>query len=239
MRFYQPFSFTEVIFLNEKNRHHAINVMRCRIGDICYLFDGCGNEVKTRISQISKKEVCVEILEKIENSSESILKIRLFQALCKGEKMDWIIQKSVELGVTDITPIITERCDIKLSSDRLEKKIEHWRNIVISAAEQSGRAVLPALHSVISLKEAISLHSDTMRFLLTPSAKMNISTVGAGHVSAVNIYIGPEGGFSDYEISFADKEGVYCVALGKRVLRTETAPLVAISVMQALWGDFL
>lgn len=241
MRVYQPFLNEKTIILNERNQHHVINVMRCHEQDICYVFDGLGKEVKASISKITKKEVVVDILENIENNNESPLDTPLFQALCKGEKMDWIIQKSVELGVTEITPIFTERCDVKLSQDRLEKKMEHWRNIIVSATEQSGRAVLTKLHPPLSLQTAIQQQSQSLCLLLTPRTKNTLSDVGAGLVPAqkkLAIFIGPEGGFSEAEVIAAEKQGVQCITLGKRILRTETAPLAAIASLQTLWGDF-
>lgn len=241
MRIYQPFSYETTIALNERNKHHMINVMRCRVGDLCQVFDGAGKEVNTKIAQITKKEVILEILEPRENNTESPLKIHLFQALCKGEKMDFIMQKSVELGVTEITPLMTERCDVKLSSDRLEKKMEHWKNIIISATEQSGRAVLPLLHPVIMFHESVQQNTNSFSLLLTPSANKTISVVGADLVlaqSTIAIFIGPEGGFSENEITLAEKQNIHVVNLGKRILRTETASLAVIASLQALRGDF-
>lgn len=241
MRIYQPFVNEKNIVLNERNQHHVINVMRCRENDVCYVFDGNGREVKARISKVTKKEVIVDILEEIENNNESPLKIHLFQALCKGDKMDVIIQKSVELGVTDITPLITERCDVKLSSDRLEKKVEHWRNIIIHATEQSGRAVLAKLNEPLSLREAIQQQAQHLRLLFTPQSEKKLSDVGAGLVPAQSkfaIFIGPEGGFSESEVAYAIDHGVDALMLGKRILRTETAPIAIIAALQTLWGDF-
>lgn len=237
MRIYQSFSGDKHIFLDEHNRHYVINVMRCRVNDECYIFDGQGHEVKAKIVTISKKEVILEIVEKVENNNESSLKIHLFQALCKGEKMDFIMQKSVELGVTEITPITTERCDIKLSSDRLEKKNEHWNNIIVSAAEQSGRAILPRLNEVVSLQAAIQSTHD-VKLLLTPGATNSISSFLNNTHKNIAIFIGPEGGFSDTEILMTEKYGVRSVSLGKRILRTETASLAVISSLQMLFGDF-
>lgn len=241
MRIYQPFTHESSIILNERNYHHAVNVMRLREGDMCFIFDGQGREAKACISKITKKEVTLSILTFIENKSESPLYIHLFQALCKGEKMDWIIQKSVELGVTEITPIFTERCELKLSQDRLEKKREHWRNIIIHATEQSGRAVLAKLNEPISLQEAIQQQAQNLRLLFTPHTEKRLSDVEASFVATQQklvIFIGPEGGFSESEINWAVNQGVEAVVLGKRILRTETAPLAIMAHLQTLWGDF-
>lgn len=241
MRICQLFSDEKTLILDERNRHHVANVMRSRAGDICYVFDGRGNEVKAKISQLSKKEVVLDVLEKTENTTESHLKIHLFQAMCKGEKMDWIMQKSIELGVTEITPILTERCDVKLSEDRLEKKMTHWRNIIIHATEQSGRAVLAKLNEPVSLQEAIERSTQSLRLLFTPHAEKKLSDVGAGLVPTqqqIALFIGPEGGFSESETTLAMNYGIEVVLLGRRILRTETAPLTALSVLQTLYGDF-
>lgn len=237
MRLYQALASEKNILLNEQNRHHVMNVMRYKQGDTCYVFDGEGHEVKAKIIRLTKKEVELEILETIENNKESVLKIHLFQALCKGEKMDWLIQKSVELGVTEITPMMTERCEVKLSHERLEKKVAHWQSIMISAAEQSGRAVLPVLHPRISLPEALTNSDDALSLLFSPSS-LSSWPVRPIHPKKINIFIGPEGGFSEAEILFAEKKKIPCVTLGKRILRTETASLAIIASLQTVWGDF-
>ncbi len=228
-RVYCTFSSAQSeIFLNKDTSHHLVNVLRCQIGDICHVFDGNGNEVKAKISVLNKAQVTLHVLEIVKNETESFLKIHLFQALCKGDKMDVIIQKAVELGVTEITPLLTERCDVKLSDERLEKKMTHWRNIMINATEQSGRAVLPRLNPPLSFDESIQSQAQNLRLLFTPHTNNRISEIGAGLVPAkqtIAIFIGPEGGFSESEENRALNQGVHTVALGKRILRTETASL--------------
>lgn len=241
-RIYSSFllSQTEII-LNKESSHHLANVLRCCEGDICHVFDGAGNEVKAKISQVNKSHTHLQVLEVMNNKTESSLKIHLFQALCKGDKMDVIIQKSVELGVTEITPLITERCDVKLSDDRLKKRIMHWQSIIINATEQCGRSVLAKLNQPLSLHEAIQRQAQSVRLLLTPHTEKKLSDVGAGLVSdqsTIAIFIGPEGGFSELEAAWAIDQGVEAIILGKRILRTETAPIAVISSLQTLWGDF-
>ncbi len=241
-RVYSTFSLSQSeIILNKETSHHLANVLRCQIGDICHVFDGCGNEVKAKISAINKSQIILHTLEIVKNETESCLKIHLFQALCKGDKMDVIIQKAVELGVAEITPLLTERCDVKLTGDRLEKKMTHWRNIIINATEQSGRAVLPKLHYPFSFDESIQSQAQNLYVLFTPHTNHRISELRAGLVQAqqtIAIFIGPEGGFSELEESRALNQGVYVAALGKRILRTETASLAIIASLQTLWGDF-
>ncbi|MES2204391.1 MAG: 16S rRNA (uracil(1498)-N(3))-methyltransferase [Pseudomonadota bacterium] len=238
-RIHSPFllSQTEII-LNKESSHHLANVLRCREGDICHVFDGVGNEVKTKILQVNKSNMPLQVLEFIENKVESPLKIHLFQGLCKGDKMDVIIQKSIELGVAEITPLITERCDVKLSNERLEKRMRHWQNIIINATEQSGRAVLAKLNEPVSLHAALQQPTSYLRLLFTPHAAKNLADIHAPAHNNVAIFIGPEGGFSDSETMQAIDQGVEAIVLGKRILRTETAPIGIIASLQTLWGDF-
>ena len=238
-RVYCTFSLSQPeIVLNKETSHHLANVLRCQIGDICHVFDGCGNEVKAKISVINKSQIILHTLEIVKNETESCLKIHLFQALCKGDKMDVIIQKSVELGVAEITPLLTERCDVKLTDDRLEKKMTHWRNIIINATEQSGRAVLPRLHYPFSFDESIQSQANTLCLLFTPHTAKKFSEIRMPEDNAAAIFIGPEGGFSASEEKLALGQGVHAVVLGKRILRTETAALAIISSLQTLCGDF-
>lgn len=238
-RIYSPFSLSQAeIILNKENSHHLVNVLRCREGDVCHVFDGEGHEVKTKITLINKSHLKLEVLELVTNKTESPLKIHLFQALCKGDKMDVIIQKSVELGGTEITPLITERCDVKLSGDRLEKRMDHWRNIMINATEQSGRAVLTKLNEPTALQDAISQQAQSLRLLFTPQSEKKLSDISVPENRNLAIFVGPEGGFSESEVAYAINKKIEAVVLGRRVLRTETAPMAIIASLQMLWGDF-
>lgn len=238
-RVYDIFSLpAEEINLNKENSHHLGTVLRCKIGEFCHVFDGHGNELKTEILVIARSQITLRVLEKIDNQTESPLKIHLFQALCKNDKMDTIIQKAIELGVSEITPITTERCDVKLSGDRLENKMTHWRNIIINATEQSGRAVLAHLNSPLSLQEGIQQQAENLCLLFTPHTEKKLSDLSVPENNNVTIFIGPEGGFSEPETAWAINQKVETVVLGKRVLRTETAPIAIIASLQTLWGDF-
>lgn len=238
-RIYAPFSLSQSeIILNKESSHHLVNVLRCREGELCHVFDGHGNEVKTKIAEANKSHLKLDVLEILSNETESSLKIHLFQALCKGDKMDVIIQKSIELGVTEITPLITERCDVKLSGDRLEKRMEHWRNIIINATEQSGRAVLAKLNEPILIQKAIQQASDCLRLFMSPHVNKTLSNLLAPVHKEIALFIGPEGGFSESETNDAMYQGVNLILLGKRILRTETASVAMIASLQTLWGDF-
>ena len=238
-RIYASFALSQTeIILNKESSHHLVNVLRCREGEFCHVFDGNGNEVKTKIAQANKSHLKLDVLEMVNNETESSLKIHLFQALCKGDKMDVIIQKSVELGVTEITPLITERCDVKLSGDRLEKKMTHWQNIMINATEQSGRAVLANLNAPVSLYEAIAQQAQSLCLLFTPQSEKNLSNIQLSENKKISIFVGPEGGFSESEVIYAKSNHVKAIVLGKRILRTETAPIAIMASLQTLWGDF-
>ena len=217
--------------LDAKASHHLSVVLRCRVGDECFIFDGHGREIKVVIAEITKAHVVVRFLEEIVNESESALHVHLAQAVGKGEKMDWVVQKATELGVAAITPLWTDYSEVKLSSERLAKKMQHWQNIMISAAEQCGRAVLPLLHTPQCLTD-----------LIIPKHALLCSPRGGKLSSAlfsdsVQLLIGPEGGFSTHEEAWAIQQGASMVELGKRVLRTETAAIAAITAVQVLRGD--
>jgi len=236
MRLYEPSIRQSPILLNERNRHHVVNVMRCQPEDRCFLFDGMGYEVEAKISYITKKEVALTLLNEVHHPNESSLNIHLYQALCKGEKMDWIIQKSIELGVKNITPIITERCDVKLSSERMEKKIAHWKNVAISATEQSGRSILAELHPPLLFQEAINQKIEGLRLLLSPHTTKKLSDITIQ--KTLLIFIGPEGGWTTSELNHATHQNVLSLSLGSRILRTETASLAIIAGLNALSGEY-
>lgn len=222
--------------LNEKAHHHIARVLRLSAGDTVFIFNGRGDEAEAQISEASKKSTTINILHAINENRESPLKIHLFQALLRNEKMDWVMQKAVELGVNEITPIITTYGQIKLSDERKEKRIMHWEEVIKSAAEQCWRNQLPALNPIINFNNVIpSLNSPS--FILHPHAESN--TIDLNNRTSINLFIGPEGGFSEEEVAFAKQHGVKALQLGPRILRTETAALTALSIFQAQFGDLL
>ncbi len=213
--------------------HHLSKVLRFPEGRSVILFNGDGMNYITQVLQV-KKECVVKILDKTHNLSESKLNITLVQGIAKGEKMDFIMQKSVELGVNKIIPIFTERCVVKLKDDKLIKRQLHWQKIVIGACEQSGRCVVPKVYTPINLKDFLR-QPVINGFVLHCHCEQTLSDVTAA--DEVNILIGPEGGFSEVEIKKSIQAGYQPLLLGSRVLRTETASLVAIANMQMLWGS--
>ena len=230
--------------LSENAATHATRVLRLEISDEIVLFNGDGNDYTCAISSIKKNEALVIVKSFVKMINESPLNITLLQGISSGDRMDYTIQKAVELGVTAIVPIVTTRSVVKLSNERAEKRLAHWQNVVHAACEQSGRAFVPQVVSPISLSAwlANNPHSNSTRILLNPIGAMRLAELPkpTGHIELrpVELLVGAEGGLSQTEIDTALSQSFQSVILGARILRTETAALVAISAMQTLWGDF-
>lgn len=221
--------------LPEAQAHYIGRVLRLTPGAAVQLFDGSGREFLGELTEVSKKVVSVTLNEALDGSPESPLRIHLGQGLSRGERMDWAIQKATELGVTEITPLVSERCEVRLKDERADKRLAHWRQIAISACEQCGRSVLPVIHAPVSLADWQRQVDADLKLVLHPVAAPLASHA---HPSSLAFLIGPEGGLSDAEVEQAKAVGFHAARLGPRVLRTETAPVVALSVAQQLWGDF-
>lgn len=230
--------------LPENIRHHATHVLRLKQGDAITLFDGNGGEFLAYILQVSKSSATVKTKKNIAIECESPLNIELIQAICANEKMDWIIQKAVELGADRIQPISTNRSIVRLSNERALKRLLHWQQIAVAACEQCGRNRIPEVLPVASLTEWIDRKktqqaSQDTCFMLSPTAEKQLkdfSKPGSGQL--LTILIGPEGGLTKEEEAIASLAGFVPLYLGKRILRTETAALAAIAAIQALWGDY-
>ena len=238
IRIYQPsiFQNTDTIQLDKAASNHLLRVLRLKDQQTFKLFNGDGFEY-TALLEVSGKKAIAHILSSIEPANESPLHIDLFQGISKGDHMDMAIQKSVELGIKSITPIICERTVVNLKGDRLEKKIAHWQAIAISACEQSGRCFLPKVHAATSLAKSLRSDADCLQLVLDPLSNTKLHSVQT-KTSKLQILIGPEGGLTDNEIELAKADGFVGVNLGPRILRTETATLAAITSAQLLWGDF-
>ena len=235
IRLYQNtvFKVGDKISLEKNNEHHLLKVLRFPVGNTITLFNGDGFDYQAVV--ISTKKTCtVEVLSQQKNESESSLDLTLAQGIAKGEKMDFLIQKAVELGVTGIIPIQTERCVVRLKVDKVAKRIDHWQKIAYYACGQSGRSVIVDISSPQTLTELLNKHNHN-GFVLHHRATENLHTMRKP--SRATILIGPEGGLSDTEIKQAINAGFQPLLLGKRILRTETASLVAIANMQLLWGS--
>lgn len=221
--------------LPEAQAHYIGRVLRHAAGDAVQLFDGSGQEYLGELIDVGKKAVRVELREQLAGQAESPLRIHLGQGLSRGERMDWAIQKATELGVGEITPIVSERCEVRLKDERADKRLAHWRQVAISACEQCGRSVLPLIHPPITLAEWQGHVQAELKLVLHPVAAP-LESHARPHSLA--FLIGPEGGLSEAEVAQAKATGFHAARLGPRVLRTETAPVVALAVAQQLWGDF-
>ncbi|HEX5840861.1 MAG TPA: 16S rRNA (uracil(1498)-N(3))-methyltransferase [Pseudomonas sp.] len=221
--------------LPEAQAHYIGRVLRHAVGDAVQLFDGSGQEFLGELIEVGKKSVRVELREAMAGMSESPLAIHLGQGLSRGERMDWAIQKATELGATEITPIVSERCEVRLKDERTDKRMAHWRQIAISACEQCGRSVLPVIHPPQGLGDWLQQTDAELKLVLHPVAEQLQSHAKPASLAFL---IGPEGGLSDAEVQQAKTQGFHAARLGPRVLRTETAPVVALSLAQQLWGDF-
>jgi len=241
-RFYhsEKLELKHVVELIVQTHIHATKVLRLKVGDQFALFNGDGYDYVAKVIELSKHKTSVEIIDRYEVNHESPLKITLAQGLAAGDKMDWIIQKAVELGIQSIQPLLTERSIVKLDRERADKKLEHWRTVAISACEQTGRSIIPDILSPIHLVQWLSNQNQTansLKLILTPAKAQNINHLEKPS-SPVVFMVGPEGGFSEKEMNLALSSSFVPVNFGKRVLRTETASVVALSIMQNLWGDF-
>jgi len=192
------------------------------------------------VAEVTKHKTLVEIIDKYEVNHESPLTINLAQGLAASDKMDWIIQKAVELGIQSIQPLFTERSIVKLDRERADKKLEHWRTVALAACEQTGRSTIPKILSPLPLSQWLSdqeNQTETLRLILTPLKAQNINHLNQ-KPSSIIFMVGPEGGFSEKEMALASHSAFIPVNFGERILRTETASIVALSIMQYFWGDF-
>jgi 16S rRNA (uracil1498-N3)-methyltransferase len=238
-RIYQPISLAvhTTVGLDEKSSHHVARVLRARVGDTLTLFNGKGGEYTGVIKQIDKRQVTVEINDFSAREVESPLNLYLAQGIARGEKMDFIVQKAVELGVKKIIPLITERCNVRLDNEREEKRLQHWQAVAMSACEQSGRNRIPEILAPQTFAAWLPLVQAEQCYVLSPHRQEKLPSQLSA-TSTVVLLIGPEGGLSDSEVALAMQHQFLPLNLGPRVLRTETATIAALSVLQFHVGDF-
>lgn len=217
--------------------HHAARVLRLTVGDVVSVFDGAGSERAARITRINKQGVMVQLGELSTPQRETLLHITLIQGVSSGERMDFTLQKAVELGVKYIQPVSCVRSVVRLSGDRAIKRQQHWQQLVTSACEQCGRNVVPTVSPIADLTTVIAQTDAGLRLLLDPLSVLTLRDVSPPSGS-IYLLAGPEGGFDPNERELALRAGFQGVRLGPRILRTETAALAAVSAMQTLWGDF-
>ena len=239
-RFYCPEALVvgQSMQLPERVMRH-VQVLRLQAGDEVILFNGDGVEVLSEIEQMARKSVTVVLKEVKACQRESPLHLSLVQSLSSGERMELTLQKCVELGVSEFQPIISERCVLRLQGERADKRLQRWQEIVISACEQSGRAIVPKVLPVMKLSEYLSTtkSDDAVHILLSVVNKQGLKDLPLQAARAV-LMAGPEGGFSPEEEGQILDSGFVPLSLGPRVLRTETAAMTAAACLQAKWGDF-
>lgn len=231
-----PLTVGQVTHLDEDAANHVGRVLRMQAGQALQLFDGSNHVFDAVIKQADKKSVQVEILAGQEDNRESPLWLHLGQVMSRGEKMEFTIQKAVELGVNVITPLYSERCGVKLDAERLSKKLGQWQKIAIAACEQSGRNQVPEIRPVMRLEEWCAEQEQGLKLNLHPRASASINTLPQP-VERVRLLIGPEGGLSADEIAMTAEHQFTDILLGPRVLRTETTALTAITALQVRFGD--
>ena len=248
LRFYNQdnLKISATVKLSDNAAAHATRVLRLEISDEIVLFNGDGNDYTCAITSIKKSEVLAIVKSFVKITNESPLDITLLQGISSGDRMDYTIQKAVELGVTTIVPIITTRSVVKLSAERTEKRLAHWQGVVHAACEQSGRAFVPTVAAPLTLSAWLATTPSPFKGEgKTPPTRLLLNPIGAMRLAElekpsgnIELLIGAEGGLSQSEIDTALSQGFQSVVLGARILRTETAALTAIAAMQTLWGDF-
>ncbi|MBS0349991.1 MAG: 16S rRNA (uracil(1498)-N(3))-methyltransferase [Proteobacteria bacterium] len=231
----QPLSKNSIVILDPAASHHLLSVLRLKEGEPLQVFNGEGGSFSARLDGRRKKLAVIQIHEFDPSETESPLSIHLGQVISRAERMDFTIQKSVELGVNEITPLISERCGVRLKEQRLENRLEHWSKIAISASEQSGRCRVPKINKVVDFTAFLE-QSIEIGFICDPMAKYVLPET-TQPMQRLTLIIGPEGGFSEQEINHAKKTGVQPLWLGPRILRTETAAIAAMTLLQRQWGD--
>lgn len=233
----EPLQAGATVTLDEGASRHLARVLRMQPGQALVLFNGDGNDYPAQLTEVGKKQVSARVLEAFARPVESPLPVVLGQVLSKGDRMDYAIQKSVEMGVSAIVPLISEHCEVRLRGDREDKRLRHWQAVAISAAEQSGRAMVPTIEPIHSLDEWFARSADCdLRLVLHHRTHQSLAALPIP--TRLALLVGPEGGLSADEIARAEAAGFIAAALGPRVLRTETAPVAVLAVCQWLWGDF-
>ena len=225
------------IELSGRAFHYLAVVLRLKPGDELVLFNHDCVEVTAKILAVRGKLLQIQLLDLCNSHTESPLSVHLFQAVSRGEKMDWVMQKSTELGVASITPIFTARCGVKITGTRLEKRCAHWQSVVMSACEQSGRCHVPQVNSPLTFMAFLkTISSDMPYFACLPKAT-DFAHQLATKPTSCGLVIGPEGGFDHEEVALLHAHSIQSMSLGPRILRTETAPIVALALLQSRFGD--
>jgi 16S rRNA (uracil1498-N3)-methyltransferase len=238
-RFYlqYPLSAGQTLDLPPETFRHAVQVLRLNVGEALILFNGEGGEYHARLESASKRAATARIDSYSPSNPESPLHLTLVQAIIKPDKMDFALQKAVELGVNTIQPLITQRSVVRIGKEQVDKKLQHWEGIVVAACEQSGRTRMPDVQTPLTLERWLATPASGSRLILAPGDFPRINALPSDLPAPVALLIGPEGGFTDEEVSQCIHAGVIPVSLGPRILRAETASLTALALLQHRYGD--
>lgn len=221
--------------LGERNQQHLVRVLRMNAGDAFIIFNGDGGEYGAEIVEAGKRSCRVRIGARREPATESPLATHLGLVMSKGDRMEWAVQKATELGVSAITLLTSQRCEIRLDGERQDKKVQHLLNVAVHAAEQSGRVRIPQIDGPVALADWVRGAAGELKLVLHPGEAVDALPA---QCRSVALLVGPEGGLTTEEVEAARKAGFRACVLGPRVLRTETAPAAALAVLQARYGDF-
>lgn len=237
-RFYDPQSLQmdQLVELSDAVVQHVCRALRMRAGDELILFNGDGLEYKAQLETVEKRRASARIIQQDDRRIESPLDIRIGQSLSRGERMDYAVQKATEMGMQQMFPLFSERCEVKLSTDRQDKRIRHWQQVAISACEQSGRCKVPTISAPQTLEQWVKQEDAELKLVLHHHTATPLAEMAAPE--SIALLIGPEGGLTEQEVELARDHGFQPVAFGPRVMRTETAPVAALALLQYLWGDW-
>lgn len=230
------FQSGQALELPKEQAHYALTVLRLKNGAAIEAFDGNGNLASGTLEVTSRRSASFVITDVTQPQTESPLAITLVQGISRGDRMDYSIQKAVELGVKAIQPVFTDRCEVKLQGDKLDKRRQQWQQIAINACEQSGRVVLPTILPILTFDEWLT-SAPNQGLILDPYSTQSLKQLPPPSEANIHLLIGPEGGLTDNEVAKAKVIGFQAVQLGPRILRTETAGPAVIAILQALWGD--
>lgn len=238
-RFYvpQPLVVGQEFALPDTTFRHAVQVLRLNVGEPLILFNGEGGEYSAQMNNVGKRSASVMIDSFSPTDTESPIHLTLVQAVIKPDKMDFALQKAVELGVNTIQPLITQRSVVRIGKEQVDKKLQHWEGIVVAACEQSGRTRMPLVQAPLALERWLETPATGSRLILAPGDFPRINALPMDLPAPIELLIGPEGGFTDEEVEQCIQAGVTPVSLGPRILRAETASLAALALLQHRYGD--
>ena len=224
------------ILLERRSAHYLSGVLRVRAGQRVVLFNGDGHDYAADVEQAGKKEFALTVVSRLPAAPEPGLEITVVQAIGRGERMDQTLQKCTELGASAFQPLISERVGVRIKPEKLDGRVKHWQAVVVSACEQSGRAVVPPVHHPVTLGDWLE-QGEGLLLALAPGAELPLARIDPGSHRRIAVVTGPEGGFSDDELARMKARECRLVGLGPRILRTETAAPAAVSILQSRFGD--